>query len=272
MKVAFIDHYLDEWHANNYQRFFESAGADITVVAAYGEIDNPDGLTNREWAQKQGVQLYGTVAEAVQQADAVMVLSPDNPERHEALIQAVIPFKKPVYVDKPFCSAAVSAEELFALAEHHGTPMFSSSALRYAEGLSAAEQLDGITEITTTGMGRIDLYAVHQLEMVMRLYRTPANRVRLLSDGAEKSFEIDFGTKTARLRFGDDCAFSVKVNGSFGTVALENLGDYFANLAFTIAEFFKSGVPPFENSQTVAIVKINEAMLKCTEIGAWVTV
>ena len=56
-KIGFIDYYLDEWHANNYPKFIKDAVGDEFVIAyAYGEIDKPDGKTNREWADSFGTR------------------------------------------------------------------------------------------------------------------------------------------------------------------------------------------------------------------------
>ena len=102
-KIGFIDYYLDEWHANNYPKFIKDAVGDEFVIAyAYGEIDKPDGKTNREWADSFGVELLGSIDEVVEKSDVLIVLSPDNPERHWELCQKPFRSGKRVYVDKTF--------------------------------------------------------------------------------------------------------------------------------------------------------------------------
>lgn len=79
-KIGFIDYFLDEWHANNYPKFIKDAVGDEFVVAyAYGEIDSPNGKTNREWADSFGVELLGTIDEVIEKSDVLIVLSPDHP-------------------------------------------------------------------------------------------------------------------------------------------------------------------------------------------------
>ena len=86
-KIGFIDYFLDEWHANNYPKFIKDAVGDEFVVAyAYGEIDSPNGKTNREWADSFGVELLGTIDEVIEKSDVLIVLSPDHPERHSDLL------------------------------------------------------------------------------------------------------------------------------------------------------------------------------------------
>ena len=53
MKIGFIDYYLDEWHANNYPKFFSDASdGEITIGSAYGEIPSPiTGMTSEQWCE-----------------------------------------------------------------------------------------------------------------------------------------------------------------------------------------------------------------------------
>ena len=52
-KIGFIDYYLDEWHANNYPAFFENVvGDEMKVCYAWAKIDAPNGMTNKEWSEK----------------------------------------------------------------------------------------------------------------------------------------------------------------------------------------------------------------------------
>ena len=117
-KIGFIDYFLDEWHANNYPKFIKDAVGDEFVVAyAYGEIDSPNGQTNREWADSFGVELLGTIDEVIEKSDVLIVLSPDHPERHWDLCQKPFRSGKRVYVDKTFAPSKKIAEDLVKLAE-----------------------------------------------------------------------------------------------------------------------------------------------------------
>ena len=130
-KIGFIDYFLDEWQANNYPKFIKDAVGDEFVVAyAYGEIDSPNGKTNREWADSFGVELLGTIDEVIEKSDVLIVLSPDHPERHWDLCQKPFRSGKRVYVDKTFAPSKKIAEDLVKLADENNTPFFSSSALR----------------------------------------------------------------------------------------------------------------------------------------------
>ena len=66
-KIGFIDYYLDEWHANYYPEFFRSeAGDRMEVAYAYGKIDAPNGMTNKEWSEKYDAELLGSIEEVIE--------------------------------------------------------------------------------------------------------------------------------------------------------------------------------------------------------------
>ena len=137
IKIGFIDYYLDEWHANNYPEMLkELSGGECQVVCAFGLIDPPaelgEKLTNRQWAEKYGIELLSSIEEVVEKSDCLVVLSPDNPEMHEELCDLPLQSGKLCYVDKTFAPDKAAAERIFANAKAHGTKCYSSSALRFS--------------------------------------------------------------------------------------------------------------------------------------------
>ena len=131
IKIGFIDYFLDEWHANNYPKFIaQQFGDEFKVAYAYAEKDKEGGLTTDEWCEKFGVERCNTIAEVVEKSDCIIVLSPDNPERHLDLCREPLASGKRVYVDKTFAECYESGAKIFALAEKYGTPFFSSSDVR----------------------------------------------------------------------------------------------------------------------------------------------
>lgn len=87
MKIGFIDYYLDEWHANNYPEWIkEASGGEMTVGYAFAETASPHtGVTTEEWCSRTGITQAASIEELVEKSDAIVVLSPDNCERHEML-------------------------------------------------------------------------------------------------------------------------------------------------------------------------------------------
>ena len=136
-KIGFIDYYLDQFHANNYPEMIKKASDGRYEVAyAYGMVDAEDGLTNKEWSEKYGVELLDTIEEVVEKSDVLIVMSPNNPEMHEQLCDLPLKSGKLVYVDKTFAVDKESALRIFANAEAHNTPCYSSSALYFSTELN----------------------------------------------------------------------------------------------------------------------------------------
>ena len=97
------------------------------------------------------MSLPPTIEEVVERSDYLIVLSPDNPEFHEELSQLPLQSGKPTYIDKTFAPDRETAIRLFDLAAKHGTPMYSTSALRFA---SEYRELDRSDIQTISAWGR----------------------------------------------------------------------------------------------------------------------
>ena len=117
--IGFFDYYLSEWHANNYPAWIREINPEFTVAYAWAELDvSPvDGVTTDEWCAKFGARRCGTIEEVCEKADFLIVLSPDNPERHLDYAKRVFPCGKPCYMDKTFAPDAETAKKIFALAK-----------------------------------------------------------------------------------------------------------------------------------------------------------
>ncbi len=292
MKIGFIDYYLDEWHANNMPKWLEEAtNGEIRVAYAYGEIDNPGGLSNKAWCEKFGVVLCDTIEEVVEKSDCLFVLSPDHPEKHESLCQIPLKSGKNTYVDKTFAPDAETAKRLFALAEKHHTKMFSSSALRFSEELKSflvtdsGENLDckpriqtyfpgnnSFDYVTTSGPGKFSNYAIHQLEMIVALMGTNVQRLRCLQ-GQASVLEIEFENGFATMgQFGDEVPFSLNICKNNGeSKHIKECSNFFPNFVKSLVEFFKTGIVPVQPEETIAVIKLRELGLKALEKpGCWI--
>ena len=181
IKLGFIDYYLDEWHANNYIPWIKKQSCGETeVVAAYGDIDVEGKLTNAEWCEKNNVIQMQTIDELVSYCDGIIVLSPDNAEQHVRLSEKALKSGKPVYVDKTFANTLGEAKAMFDTACKYGTPIYSTSALRYAKEIGVLEGSafgqDELSALAVRGQGRFENYSVHQLEMIVKIMGTKAGK------------------------------------------------------------------------------------------------
>lgn len=276
-KIGFIDYYIDEWHANNYPKFFaDECGDEFKVAYAYAEIDKPDGLTTDEWCEKFGVEKCNSIAEVVEKSDCIVVLSPDNPERHLDLCREPLASGKPVYVDKTFALSKDIAKEIVAIGEANNTPFFSTSALRFANELKDVKR-DGICFINSRGPGNFDTYAIHQIEPIVCLMGSDVKRMMSVGSGKYESMVIEFSNerRVVMSHYGwTGVDFDITVNYEDGsTHIIPQMSDYFPNFIKSLCHFFRTGEIFAEHAETVSVMGIIEAGNKALKNpGVWVEV
>ncbi len=276
MKIGFIDYFLDEWHANNYPAWIkEHSNGAMEVAYAYAKIDSPiSGVTAADWCAEHGVTLCDTIEDVVEKSDAIVVLSPDNCEMHEELSRAALCSGKPTFIDKTFSPDLDSAKRMFALAEQHGTPCYTTSSLRYAEEYANVVTED-ISSVCCWGSGDIDGYAVHMLEPLVMLMKAPAKGVLLTKTEGWYQLTVSF----ADGRFGSIAGWkpwapyqtSIKHAESCETVAVES--DFFQPFIAAMVKFFETREIPVEHEETLRIMAIRDAAMQAeNEIGEWIAV
>lgn len=276
MKVGFIDYYLDEWHANHYPKMIgDASNGELEVAYAYGKIPSPiTGKTSEEWCREYGVALCETIEEVVEKSDVLIVLSPDNCEMHEELTRLPLMSGKKTYVDKTFSPDKRSAEAMFKLAEEHGTPCYSTSALRFAA--EYREYLGRkIKAMNTWGSYGLETYSIHQLEPVMMLMGGEAKRVLALTQGewANLFIEWEDGRSASLLCTGGDCPSVAELCLEEGCKFLKIESDSFGGFIRNMVEFFHTGEIPVSHKETISIMAVREAALKAAKRpGIWVPV
>lgn len=88
-----------------------------------------------EMNSRFGVQIAERPEQVAEQCDAVLLLSADG-RVHAKLFEAIVPYGKPIFIDKPLALSMKEAAAIAKLAEQWSVPIMSSSALRYAEALT----------------------------------------------------------------------------------------------------------------------------------------
>ncbi len=278
-KIGFIDYFLDEWHANNYPTFIRNADPDgeFVVAYAYAEKDKEGGLTTDEWCAKFGVQRANSIEEVVEKCDCLIVMSPDNPERHWDLCQLPLRSGKPVYVDKTFALSKKIAQDLVALGESNNTPFFSSSALRFADELVPLRK-DDIVFINSRGPGNFDTYAIHQLEPMLMLMGSDVERVMSVGSGKYESLVLQFsnGRSAVMSHYGWNGGIDFEFTVSYGdgiNVKVPAMSNTFPNFIASMLDFFRTGRIYAAHEETVSIMAVIEAGNRALKTpGEWVEV
>lgn len=281
MRIAFIDHHLANWHADVFHRLLGSTFADRGVeLIAYESDPTPGG----DWCGDHGVTRAASIAEAVDWADGVIVLAPDNLDTHLATAREVLPAGKPVVFDKLLALDPAEAWQIVDLAESAGTRIFSGSALRYAveiEELLATVEPSAVEDAFARGFGVWSHYGIHTVSMAVRLGGHAISRVRECGTADSRLLILDHGSRrtTIDCRTGENGASAlgwtcgVKVADQWQTATVTDQNGFYANLLGYYLDFL-SGAPaessPAELARLVAVLAGSDASLAAG--GDWVTI
>jgi predicted dehydrogenase len=245
------------------------------VVAAYpyGSKTIPS-ATDRipkyiEEIQTYGVKITTSIQELLKQVDVVLLETNDG-RLHLEQAREVFKAKKTVFIDKPLAASYADASEIFRLSEKYKTPFFSSSSLRYIDGVD--EILNGkygkvlgvdaySPAITDASHPDFFWYGIHGVEMLFAIMgigcktvsrtHTPDTDilVGVWEDGRVGTVR---GTRSGKSTYG-------------GTVYCENatvqLGDFkgYDALLVKIVCFFDTKMTPFDVKETLEICAFIEA-------------
>jgi predicted dehydrogenase len=263
-RIGFVDLYSDNYHANVFlqalrgplqARGFSVAGATGTKAAE-----------SRAWAEKNRVPYFDNDAALNEAVDFFMVLAPSNPEVHLELCRRIFPFRKPSYVDKTFAPDFATAQKIFALADEHGTPVQTSSALRYTNVQDEVKQAAPakVEHMVTWGGGSsFNEYAIHPLELLIsvmgheaiRLMRrgTPERTQLLLEFTGRRTGVVNVFPKT-------DTPFAASFTTEKATRHLEvDVGKIFVNNQAAILDFFGSGKPNVDRRESLTLMRLLDA-------------
>ena len=272
-KVGFIDFYIDEWHANNYPKWFsESSMSDKFEVAFAWEEAPKEGLRPLEkWCGEMKIVPAKNLEQLIEDCDALCVLAPSNPEVHERLADLPLKSGKPVYLDKPFAPDKAAALRLFEKAEKNKTPLMSSSALRWGSGLQKAFnetfKESKPTFVGTRGSGRSFWeYSIHQVEMITTLMGTGAKRVMQCGNSTTFHMIIEYNDeRRACMTLMAGQGFQVSASNGSESVVISEMSDFFPNLIESMLKFFETGISPIDKRETIEIASIVATGIKALE-------
>jgi hypothetical protein len=276
-KIGFIDYFIDEWHANTYPGIIRgSSFKDRMDIALAWEEIHPEGKKHiDDWCTDFNVQKASSIKQVVDECDYLIVLSPDNGERHEDLADIALRSGKPVYIDKPIATSLAAAERMYEKAQKHGTPLMSSSALRFGSNLHNAVNgpmaKEKVRFVTTLGSGVFHNYAIHQVEMVVATIGIGAKRVLQFGNDQAKAMAIDYGDgRRGVINLLPEQDFELRaVLGDGKYVCITDMADIFDRFVDAMLAFFESGksvIPVEQTLEIAALIEAGEAALKTPDL------
>ena len=249
--------------------------ANCRVICAYPK-GSPDieSSTSRvpgytEEMKKLGVEIVPSIAALIEQVDCVLLETNDG-RPHLEQVKPVIEAGKSVFIDKPLAGSLADCLAIYALAEEHQVPVFSSSSLRFSAGVQAvrsgaAGDVLGCEAYSPCALEAThpDLfwYGIHGVELLYTAMgpgcvsvtrsSTPGTDVAVgtWSDGRIGTFR---GIRNGKSGYGGTV---------FGSKAIQPLGGYdgYRPLVVEIVKFFRTGESPIPAEETLELYAFMEA-------------
>ncbi|MEH7380170.1 Gfo/Idh/MocA family oxidoreductase [Bacillus sp. JJ1533] len=291
IKIGMIG--LDTSHASAFTKLlndptnpFYIKGGKVTVACPVGSSDfvlsysRIEGITKE--VEQCGVQLVKTIEEVAETCDAILLESVDG-RTHLEQVKKLVGYQKPLFVDKPFCLSSREATEMVKLSEQYGTPIMSSSALRFAEEVRKAIGIQDKGKIIGADcFGPMDMvdtqpgyfwYGIHSIEMLYAILGCGAQHVTSVST-------VDSDLIVSQWEDGriGTIRGSRRGNGEFGAIIHFEKGNhyvaissstkpFYASLLEEIINFFNNGKTSVPLHETIEIIRFIEAANESKETG-----
>jgi predicted dehydrogenase len=271
---------LDTSHASAFTKALNdvNAGAEYKgykIVAAYphGTKDIKSALDRAPGfladVKALGVEIVDSIEALLKKVDVVLLESNDG-RVHLQQALPVLKAKKKMFIDKPIAASYADAKAIFAAAEKYNTPIFSSSSLRYIDGMADAiagknGKIIGAQTYSPCTLEKTHpdfyWYGIHGVEMLFTLMGPDCKSVtRVHTDetdlaiGTWDNGRIGAfrGTRSGKKDYGAT-VFAEKATSALGEFKGYN------PLLLKIIDFFETGTPPVSKQETLAICAFIEA-------------
>jgi predicted dehydrogenase len=279
IKIGIIG--LDTSHSPAFTKLFnapnpkpELAGFKVVAAYPYGSRDIESSASRIPDYIKQvkelGVEITESIEALLEKVDVVLLETNDGKPRL-AQARKVIQAKKPFFIDKPVAASFSDIQIIYKEAAENQVPIFSASSLRYMSNAQAVRNDGKIGKVlgcdafspSTLEAGHPDLfwYGIHGVEILFTVMGPGCESVsRVNTPGADVVVGKwkDGRIGTFRGMRGGKHEYGGTAFGSDGNLVLGNYEGY-EPLAIKIAEFFKSGVSPENQTETLEIYAFMEA-------------
>jgi hypothetical protein len=261
MRIGFVDYKLENFHANVFLKAFRVQLKDRgATIAGCHALDEESG---RAWAEKNDVPYFADATQLNAAVDCFMILAPSNPEKHLELCQRVFQFAKPTYVDKTFAPDLATARTIFDLADKHGVPVQTTSALRYTNVQAHAKTSAPLHMIAWGGGSSFEEYAIHPVELVVSCMGPGATSLMRRGAGKYSQLLINFGddrSATVNVYASEGTPYAAAVTDEKGTKLIEvETSKLFVDTAAAVLDFLETGKPNIERAESLMVRRILDA-------------
>lgn len=246
----------------------------FSVVAAYptkGSADMPASIDRLDRftaeIKAMGVEIVHSIENLLAKVDFILLESVDG-RRHLDEALPVLKAGKPMFIDKPLSNSLEGAIALFEASKKYKSPMFSASSTRFSpESVAIMKGKEGVGKVLgahTYGpagreIGHLDMayYGIHGIEALFTLMGTGCKEVTRLDTpistvitGVWDDGRIGVFTATPE---GGKASFGGTVHGNQGVAERIKILDGYDPLIVEIINFFRTGIAPVSNAETLEI-------------------
>jgi hypothetical protein len=216
--------------------------------------------------EKYGVTFYDSIEALCQHVDVVLLESVDG-RPHLEQARPVLLAHKRLFIDKPMAGSLRDATEIFKFARQQGTPVFSSSALRFATNTQAVHHgsLGKLTYAETYGPCELEAhhpdlfwYGIHGVEALYTMLGTGCDTVQRGTTQDGKIEVVGLWNHGQKGVFREDKDFHGLARGKRGEAPAGSFDGYLPLLT-QIMKFFQTGIVPVKPRETLEILAFMEA-------------
>jgi len=271
---------LDTSHAVEFTKLLNASDAPPSIAGCRVTAAYPQGSLDIESSKSRiapltdeirlmGVEIVDSIDELVQKVDVVLLETNDG-RRHLEQALPVLKAHKRMFIDKPMTGSLAEAIAIFEASTHFGTPVFSSSAIRFGRDTQAVRTGEigdvlacDIYSPCTTESTHPDLawYGIHGVEGLFTAMKTGCQSVtRFHSDGQDVVVGKWDGGRIGTFRGMRVGAMSFG-GTAFGTTGNSAVGQFdgYLPLVESIVQFFRGADPPVNADETIEILAFIEA-------------
>lgn len=239
--------------------------------ASYSRVDG----YKKELVEKYNIEIVNSIEELLTKVDAVLLESVDG-RRHLKEAEPVIKTKKPLFIDKPLAANYYDALKIYEMANKYNCPVFSSSSLRFDYNITKVKEDPELGEVfgcdafsacslDPTNPG-LFWYGIHGVEI---LYTFMGKGCKKLY--CEKTDDFHFVVGVWEDNKIGTVRGTRKGSHSYGATVFGEKRVYqvtysteiplYSQLLKKIIEFFKTGISPIDQKETLEIMKFMECAL-----------
>lgn len=268
---------LDTSHSEVFTRLINEGElkGDYKVVAAYphGSQDIPEALEMKPGivnaVKAMGVAIVDSIGELLRRVDVVLLESIDGrPHLEQAL--PVMKAGKRMFIDKPLAADLADAESIFKASRQYGSPIFTSSALRFDPSVQrvaagAIGRVTGADVYTPAAIepNHMDLawYGIHGVEMLFTVMGRGCREVRRIhQQGTDLVVGVWNDGRIGTVRGIREGASNI-AGTAFGEKGIAPLGPFasYNPLVREILSFFDTGIVPVTEQESLEIFRFMHA-------------